>query len=74
MVTHTLLILLMPLLLVLTLGGPNTGSTVAGTLLGSPGENVAKLGTILPLSYQTLSVIIYSAGQTFRTFNAMNFL
>ncbi len=32
-----------------TLGGPNTGSTVAGALLGSPGENVAKEGTILPL-------------------------
>ncbi len=30
------------------------GSPVAGTLLGSPGENVAKLGTILPLSYDSL--------------------
>ena len=30
-----------------TLGDPNTGSTVAGALLGSPGENVAKVGTIL---------------------------
>ena len=38
----------------LTLGGPNTSSTVAGSLLGSPGENVDKVGTILPLSYQPL--------------------
>ena len=29
-------------------------STVGGTLLGSQGENVAKLGTILPISYQSL--------------------
>ncbi len=54
--------LAMPLLLVSTLtagdhtpngpslGGPYTGSIVDGTLLGSPGENVANLGTILPLS------------------------
>ncbi len=34
-----------------TLDGPNTDSTIAGTLLGSSGENVVKLGTILPLSY-----------------------
>ena len=38
----------------LTLGGPNTGSTVVGALLGRPGENITKLGTILPLSYQSL--------------------
>ena len=37
-----------------TLGGPNTGSTIAGTLLGSPVENVVKVGTILPLPYQSL--------------------
>ena len=51
--------LAMPLLLVstLTVGGPNTGSTIAGTLLGSPGENVAKLGTILPLPYESLLYI-----------------
>ena len=42
-----------------TLGGPNTESTIAGTLLGSSGENVAKLGTILPLSYQSLGNIIF---------------
>ena len=33
----------------------HTDSTVAGTLLGSSGDNVAKLGTILPLGYQSLS-------------------
>ncbi len=27
------------------------GSTIGGVLLGSPGENITKLGTILPLSY-----------------------
>ncbi len=32
------------------LGGQNTGSTIGGTLLGSPGENITKLGTILPLT------------------------
>ncbi len=37
-----------------TLAGPSTGSTVAVTLLGGPGENVAKVGTILPLPYQPL--------------------
>ncbi len=37
-----------------SLGGPYTGSTLEGTLLGSPGENAAKLGTILPLPYQSL--------------------
>ncbi len=37
-----------------TLGGYNTGSTIAGALLGTPGENVPKLGTIMPLSYQPL--------------------
>ena len=37
-----------------TFGGPNTGSTVAVALLGSPAENVAKVGTILPLPYQAL--------------------
>ena len=30
-----------------TLGGPNTGSTVGEAILGSPGENITKLGTIL---------------------------
>ena len=39
----------------LTLAGPNTGNTVDGALLGSPGENVAKLGTILSLSYLRLN-------------------
>ncbi len=39
------------------LGGPNTGSTVAMAPLASPGENVAKVTTILPLSYQPLSPI-----------------
>ncbi len=29
----------------------NTDSTVAGTLLGTSGENVANLGTILPLPF-----------------------
>ncbi len=38
----------------LTLGGPNTGSIAAVALLGNPGENVAKVGTILPLPYQPL--------------------
>ena len=37
-----------------TLGGPNTGSTVGGALLGSPGKNITKLGTILPLSCHAL--------------------
>ena len=36
------------------LGGPNTGNTVGGALLGSPGGNITKLATILPLSYLTL--------------------
>ncbi len=44
--------LAMRLLLVSTL--TYTGSAVDGTLLGGPGENVAKLGTILPLTYQSL--------------------
>ena len=39
-----------------TLGGPNTGSTVGGMLLRSPGENITKLGTILPLSSGALLV------------------
>ncbi len=39
-----------------TVGGPNTGSTVAGALLGGPGQNVAKVGTILPLPYGLISV------------------
>ncbi len=34
-----------------TLGGPNTGSVIAGALLGNPVENVAKVGTVLPLPY-----------------------
>ncbi len=34
--------------------GPNTGSTIAGALLDSPGENVTKVGTILPLPYHPL--------------------
>ncbi len=37
-----------------TLGGPNTGCTIGGALLGSPGENITKLGTNLPLCYQSL--------------------
>ncbi len=37
-----------------TLGGPNTGSTVGVALLGSPGENITKLSTILPLCYHAL--------------------
>ncbi len=38
-----------------TLAGPNTGSTVCGALLGNPGENIKKLGTILPLSHDAHS-------------------
>ncbi len=41
-------------------GGPNIGITVGGSLLGSPGENVAELGTILPLSYHALRPHVYS--------------
>ena len=33
--------------------GINTDSAIDRTLLGSLGENVAKLGTMLPLSYQS---------------------
>ena len=36
------------------LGGRNTGSSIDGALLGSSGENITKLGNILPLSYHTL--------------------
>ncbi len=32
--------------------------SVGGTLLGSPGENAAKLGTILPFSYQSLCMYL----------------
>ncbi len=37
-----------------TISDLNPGSIIGGTLLGSPGENIAKLGTIQPLSYQSL--------------------
>ena len=37
-----------------TYGGPNAGSIVVGALLWNPGENAEKVGTILPLSYQSL--------------------
>ncbi len=39
-----------------TLGGPNTGSTIGGALLGDPGENITTLGTILPISHHALSL------------------
>ena len=45
-----------------TLGGPNTGGTIGGALLGCPGENITKLGTILPLCYQRGQML--SQGQT----------
>ncbi len=37
-----------------TLGGSNTDNTIGGAFLRSPGENAAKVDTILPLSYQPL--------------------
>ncbi len=40
-----------------TLGSPNTSSTIAMALLGRPGENVPKVGTILPLPYQPLTLV-----------------
>ena len=58
--------LAMVLLDVTTLAvGPITGSTVAGALLGNPGENVTKVGTILPLPYQRLSTLSTGDGSFF---------
>ncbi len=53
-----------------TLGGLSTDSTstIAVALLGSPGENVTKVGTILPLTYHSIShefvILNLTTGQT----------